>query len=177
MNQVLNIDGAPLSVTAPLCYGLQGRARTCASFIDHLFRPGSAALQPGVVLHEVLMDVYEDFMSKLVIPRVIEELQSMQLLPRWNPDFRDVGLLICLSPLATLQHSLDFANTSNCMAFTKRVIEISAAEAPPVQMKMGVQTSSQIPLEGAMEDDGQVLTRVRYRYEYQFASPVCRKRC
>ena len=159
----------PLASLAPatvsrLCYALQGRARTCAGFISHLLTRGCPAMQPGAVLgDDVVMDVYEDFLSKVVLSRVGADLASYSSLPQSHLSKYELGYLFCCTLLPSMNLPGDPVDRQNCIAFTECV---KAQDVDEAQDAVGAPKSQLAPHSPGSPQ------QVRYSFKYRYGEPT-----
>jgi hypothetical protein len=164
LGRVLPLPRLAAATVSRLCYALQGRARTCAGFISHLLTLGCPAMKPGAVLgDDVVMDAYEDFLSKAVLSRVSADLASYNNLPRSHLSRYELGYLFCCTLLPGMNLPGDPVDRQNSIAFTERVQERGVEE---VQDVVGAPNSQLVPyLWGSTQE-------VRYSFTYRYGEPT-----
>lgn len=154
LSRVLPLERLADATVSHLCYALQGRGRTCAGFITHLFTPGGPAMLPEAELDDdLVLNAYEDFLSKTVFSRVEENLKSYDRLPQAALNSDELGFLFCRTLLPVMQLPGDPGDRQNCIAFTKSVEEVSVAVEPGVSEAPGVE-------------------EVRYAFSYVYGEPT-----
>ncbi len=88
LDEVLNLDNVTRSAKDQLCYGLQGRAGTCAGFVAHLLSSSklARAQQMKASLDDEILKVFEEY-KEIEILLILEKLRYME------PE--DIGVLWC----------------------------------------------------------------------------------